>query len=377
MLFICSQVDDFSLYERILEHLAHENKLKGVFNEQPSGLQLNAYQNDWIKFNNQFVLICRFLFEIIKHFAAEREDDSLFSVNLKSFSDFYVKICYFSGMNKTGAFTDLPQYLKVKNLIQIASTNTIYEIVSSFLQLIAKSPMENQSKFNDDFLDDIVDFSEILEKLKQTTETQTNEIGIDEVDENIAESVDAYQAKTKPTRRGSLKPASNKKVLGELNTDLVRTNSLFLAPKPLIKNLNQKKKINNDSINLRTQMLEWLETQFNVYFRDYSNKDTFTNHFCYTNLLNIKKRLFDVSRINVHNCLFNADEILKKNAKLAKENAVESPKKRLRNSLVLAAPIEITDDLMFPLTVIYKIFLECGHNINLYDWLQVNLYFIR
>lgn len=352
----------------------HDNKLKGVFSEKPSGIQLNTCQKEWIKFNNQFVLICRFFFELIKHFPGEKEEDSLFSVNMKSFADFYVKICYYSSMSKMSPFTEMPQYLKVKNLIQIASNATIHEIVCSFLQLIAKSPMENQSKFTDDFLDEIVDFSEILEKLKQTTEfKQTEEIGINDVDENVLESVDAYQSKAnKPLRRGSLKPS--KKILGELNTDLVRTNSLFLAPKPLVKKLSLKKKVNNDSqINLLGNMLDWLENQLNVYFgRDYTSKDAYATNFCYSNFVKIKKRLFDVSRINIHNSLFNADEILKKNTKQAQEAAKESPKKRLRNSLALSTPIEITDDLLFPLNVIYKIYLECGHMINLYDWLLVN-----
>ena len=383
LLFICSQIDDFNLYESILSHLSNENKLKGVFsnNDQVSGLQLNSYQNDWIKYNNQFVLICRFLFEIIKHFPSERDDDSLFSMSTKGFSDFYVKICYFCTTNKINLFTELSQYLKLKNLIQIASNSTINDIVCSFLTLIAKYPMDNQAKYCDDFLDEIVDFSDILEKSKQNfSEIQANELGLDEGDENVLDSVNPYEAvevkslksKVSLERRGSLKP-NTKKVLGEVNSDLVRRNSLFLAPNPtFLKGLGQKKKqINSLSINFRANMIEWLENQFVIYFnKDYASKDPYSNRFCYTNLVKVKKRLFDVSRINIHNCLFNADTVLKSNKLESYCN--DSPKKRTRNSLVLSNPIEINYDFMFPLSVVYKIYLECGHMINLYDWLQVN-----
>ncbi len=391
LLFTCSQLEDFDLYESILTHLTNENKLKGIFSnsEQPSGLQLSSYQSDWLKYNNQFVLICRLLFEIVKHFPSEKEEDSLFSMRTKNFSDFFVKICHLcSNSHKSNTFTELPQYLRLKNLVQIASNITINEIVGAFSSLILKQTVndqESQAKYNDEFLDDLVDLSETLEKLKQNfTEIQANELGLDEAVENILEAVDPYQIassesiaiKTKSIldRRSSLKP-SNKKVLGESNSDLVRANSLFLAAKPTLnKGLLQKKKLNNNiSANYRSTLIDWLEGQFQVYFnKDFANKDAYAKYFCYTNLDKVQKRLFDVSRINIHNCLFNGDEALK--AVKSGNEISESPKKRTRNSLILQNPIEITHELMFPLSVIYKIYLECGHMINLFDWLQVGLF---
>ena len=121
MLFVCSQLDDMSLYESILNQLSNQNKLKDILlnNEQASSLELNTYQNDWIKYNNQFVLICRFSYEIIRNFPSEKDEDSLFSSQIKSFADFYVKICYLCNTNKSSHFTELSQYLKLKNIIQI------------------------------------------------------------------------------------------------------------------------------------------------------------------------------------------------------------------------------------------------------------------
>ena len=388
LLFNCSQLEDFDLYESIL-HLTNENKLKGLFSDsdQPSGLQLSSYQSEWLKYNNQFVFICRLLFEIIKHFPPEKEEDSLFSMNTKNFSDFYVKICHLCSNShvKSNAFTELPQYLRLKNLVQIASNVTINEIVCAFSHLISKQTVnEGQEKFSDEFLDELVDLNETLEKLKQNfTEIQANELGLDEAVENILEAVDPYQisneslalkSKSILNRRSSLKP-NNKKILGESNSDLVRANSLFLTAKPTLnKGLIQKKKLNNNiSANYRSTLIEWLEGQFQIYFnKDFVNKDAYAKYFCYTNLNKVQKRLFDVSRINIHNCLFNADEALKA-TKSGCENS-ESPKKRTRNSLVLQNPIEISHELMFPLSVVYKIYLECGHMINLFDWLQVSLF---
>jgi hypothetical protein len=383
MLFVCSQLEDANLYESILNQLTSQNKLKDILSntkqQTSSSLELNTYQNDWIKYNNQFVLICRFLYEIIKNFPSEKDENSLFSSQIKSFADFYVKISYLCNTNKSSNFTELSQYLKLKNIIQISSNNTINEIVCSLLNIINKCPMENQANYTDDFLDEIVDFSDILEKLKQNfNEMETNEICIEEQDENISESVELQKTvknnKIDLIRRGSLKP-TNKKILGELNSDLARTNSLFLAPKPVLKktgDIAQKKKLNNNaSINYRYNMLDWLENQFSIYFnKDYAIRDAYSSHFCYSNLVKVKKRLFDVSRINIHNSLLNADEILKKTNN-SQVSTTESPKKRTRNSLIIQEPIEIKNDIMYPLGVVYRIYLECGHMINLFDWLQV------
>ncbi len=157
------------------------------------------------------------------------------------------------------------------------------------------------------------------------------------------------------------------RVLGELNsTSATGMHRSMTMPKqrPVIQ---KPKPVQYNTKLLAQNMIDWLENQFSIYFnRDYSTQIHNANYFCYKNFERVKKRLFDMQRINVHSCLFNANDFLK--MKINGSLADNSPNKKVKNC---EANSDVTvDEELVPLSVIYRVYLECGHMINLYDWLQ-------
>ena len=127
------------------------------------------------------------------------------------------------------------------------------------------------------------------------------------------------------------------------------------------------KKPNSASTKMFTQhLIDWLENQFTIYFnRDYSTQLPNSSYFCYNNFEKFQKRLFDMQRLNLHSCLFNTNGFL--NMKINGE----SPNKKAKNEATTNDLDLVTqNEDPVPLNIVYRVYLECGHMINLFDWLQ-------
>ena len=360
-LFLTPQLAESELYESICNSSCSSNEFKKY------NLNMITHQDNWLKQNNQFAFICRLLFEIVKNFPSEKEEESFFSSNIRSFSDFYVKVWHISSASAGKQFTDMPQYLNLKNLLQIASSNTINDIVCSFLELIKTNPAENESMYFTDFLGDIHDLEQILSKLKQTFSVQINDISFNEEDENTCVEPDPlaqFKALSNPVVRR--KSSRMTRVLGELNAAEHNPRPLLLS-KPKL-SVASKKQNTNTANSLKQSMIEWLEHQFHLNFNKSTEIDN-AAHFCYSNFEKLQKRLFDVQRINVHNCLFNANNLLKLGARELMTDASPVKRKKNHTNEVIEVAAASNGEVAVPLSAVYKIYLECGHMINLYDWL--------
>lgn len=428
--YLTPQLAEWHLYERLVDQGPKKTIEERVTIESLTETML-VRQEKWTRENNQFNLICQFLFEIVKNFPSEQEDESFFSMNTKSFSDFYVKICSLcrqvSQMPKlngsailNGAennnnvkrkqFIELSQYTNLKSLLRIASANTINDIVLSLHALIQSKEITDEAKYSVEFLNDIHDFEEILSKLKQNFSASINESSFNEEDENTLENTytvskkenvpkinyeleAALQKKTSLVRRRSSRTV---KPLGEKNdsdTQLALMEPPQQPPqppklslKPSLKHkpsiVKNKPKPSLQSTKVLTQnMIDWLESQFTVYFnRDYSVNLENSKQFCYTNFDKFHKRLFDVQRLNVHSCLFNTNDFLKQKIyglqtdgspnKRVKENADDEENMETDENNSMEMNMVSTNEELVPLSIIYRVYLECGHMINLFDWLQ-------
>lgn len=127
----------------------------------------------------------------------------------------------------------------------------------------------------------------------------------DKKDVSNAEPItESFPSKPSLVRRRSSRMT---KVLGEINTDQTKTK--LATQRPVI---TQKRPTNLTCKTLTQNMIQWLEVQFQSYFdQDYSTDLNNSNHFCYTDLEKIKKRLYDMQRLNVHSCLFNMSDFIK------------------------------------------------------------------
>ena len=134
------------------------------------------------------------------------------------------------------------------------------------------------------------------------------------------------------------------------------------------------------AFNLKQSMIDWLTTQFSTYFEnDYATKSPYATLFCYNDLKQLKKRLFVSQRINIHDCLIQSFDYLNLIQFLDKSRQNDSPRKRLKSSSRRSSPVleaNVPSQTLLPINIIYKLYLECGHMINLYDWLQVSSRFL-
>lgn len=374
-LYLTPHITEYDLYEAIAAQGSKNDADKKILYESLN-LHMNNYQESWIKYNNQFSLIVHFLFEIVKNFPSEQETESFFSINTKSFSDFYVKICSLSksSQNKK-SFTELSQFANLKSLLKISSANTINDIVLSLTELIKAKSIDDNLNYSTKFLNDIHDLEEILLKLKLSFSATINE-SLNEHDENTTENT-YFQDKndilnSEPNSKSFMpKPALIRrrssrmtKVLGEINSD--QTKKQATQRQAVI--ITQKRPTTATCKTLTQNMIQWLEVQFQTYFdQDYSVDLNNSNHFCYTDLEKIKKRLYDIQRLNIHSCLFNMTDFIK--MKIKGFNTDFSPVKKAKNKISTDNGSYDSEDFM-PLSIIYRVYLECGHMINLYDWLQ-------
>lgn len=389
--YLASVLNEWDLYETMVEQVSKKNIEEKVIYDS-LGTHMVSYQEDWTKQSNQFTLICQCLYEIVKNFPSEQENESFFSINIKSFTDFYVKMC---GITKADTnkkpFVELPQFSNLKSLLRIASPNTINDIVVSLMEMIKTKPVNNESSYSAEFLNDIHDFEEILEKLKKNFSAQINEPSFNEEDENTLENnyiennkeqtemdlqkiVAAVAAKPTLVRRRSSRIV---KVLGESNS--IEVDNQVMKPEmppaattlplalPKQRPVFVSKKPNSASTKMFTQhLIDWLENQFTIYFnRDYSTQLPNSSYFCYNNFEKFQKRLFDMQRLNLHSCLFNTNGFL--NMKINGE----SPNKKAKNEATTNDLDLVTqNEDPVPLNIVYRVYLECGHMINLFDWLQ-------
>lgn len=184
-LYLTPQIAEYDLYEAIAAQGSKDDSDKKILYESLN-LHMNTYQESWVKYNNQFSLIVHFLYEIVKNFPSEQETESFFSINTKSFSDFYVKICSLcKSTSSKKPFTELSQFTNLKSLLKISSANTINDIVASLSELIKTKSIDDNRNYSIEFLDDIHDLEEILLKLKQSFSVTISE-SLNEQDENVS-----------------------------------------------------------------------------------------------------------------------------------------------------------------------------------------------
>ena len=237
--------------------------------------------------------------------------------------------------------------------------------------------MSNEASYTTDFLNDLFDLGETLNKLKVnfTVPPEENYSKEDVEDGEFLMPNQPPQEvflKKKPSvsRRSSVKPL---KTISE-NSPTKKRFSLMPPPAETQQN---KANRTRQTQNLKQTMIDWLTHQFSVYFeRDYATQLPYCDFFCYSDTKTLKKRVYDVQRINVHDCLIHSAEYLHLGSLLDSSKRKESPKKRLKNSRRKSSPVAEVDltsqNMLLPINIIYKLYLECGHMINLYDWLQVS-----
>ena len=386
--FISRELENFEMHEQIRKNVVENNKvnkdkltsIRSDFNENTASICVQNMQNEWQQYNNQFVIVCKFLFELVKHFPAEQDQNSLFSRDNKNFIDFYAKICQFSSMkNKTKHFCETEQFMELKKLLQLCSTNTTNEIASTFLKLIEVKVFNDQANYQSDFLNDMHEFCEILGKIRTnyTVTNADNSLNEDEIEKTMMKPPEITDEMVAKKRLGaaSLNRRSSIRTLKPIqeHSPPKRRNTMCITQatqKQLIKNQSTK-----TIEQAKMEMFDWLCHQFATYFdNDYTSYLPFANFFCYSKLNHMVKRLFDVQRINVHECLLNSHEYLKNNNYLPEDSDSFSPGKRrrsLRRSPTSGRVIEETKaDALTALSAVYKLYLECGHMINLFDWLQ-------
>lgn len=175
---------ELDLFERQVELLTKKDIEEKVIYDSLATC-MDGYQINWIQENNQFSFMCHILFEIVKNFPSDQEEESFFNSNIKSFIDFYVKMSSLCRLNTNKkSFMELSQYTNLKSLIRIASVNTINDIVVSIIELIKTKPIDELS-YSVNFLNDVHDLEEILEKIKHNFSATINETSFNEDDENV------------------------------------------------------------------------------------------------------------------------------------------------------------------------------------------------
>ncbi|RNA32794.1 origin recognition complex subunit 3 [Brachionus plicatilis] len=378
-LFVTNELEDINTFEALIQKLNQNDlnkaSIKSIcsdLNENCVSICVQQVQKKWHQFNNQFVLLCHMLYEIVKNFPSVQDESSLYTN--RSFIQLY---------NKTKKFSNSEQFMDLKKLLQLSSLNTINDIVSSFINLIKTRCFNHESSFNAEFLNDLHDFYELMEKMKQKFTIQNCDTSFNEDDEVLAASNtdDIYDIDSKVNQLEFMADLSPKSLVSRKSS--VRTLKVISENSPSkpksdvqTKMLNQhQRKAHTAKIlnNFKQCMINWLSEQFSYFDNDYSADLPFSDYFCYSNFDRVKKRMFDEQRLNMHECLLNSFGYLKMNGILP-ENVSESPRKKMKNSRKSASksPVNVVDldSAMLPLNIAYKLYLECGHMINLFDWFQ-------
>lgn len=272
-------------------------------------------QRDWLGRFNNFVFVCRILHELLVKFPTEAEANSLFNASNRRFNILFARIwqdCSRSSAPATN-FVDSQQYMNLRKLIKLASTHTFDLIVQGILDLIkSKIKAAANDQLEESMFTSVCELNQLLEQFKES-------IAVDMA-----------------TSGGQ-----------SLNKVCVQT------------------------LELREIIIEKLNAIFRTYLcYNYVIANSGESAlFLYDNLTTFKQRLFDVPRLNIHNCLRDSITYMRNNYNLETE-ADETPKKRAKNIIAKLPCSSFKNESTQVLCYVYQIYLECGHMINLHDWLQ-------
>lgn len=382
-LFITDENDDHEIYKQIYQATIGIDQNEAYFksrickNVGNTSIQscLQTIQKRMKEYTNEFLLISHLLFEILKQFPSEQDESSLLSCN-QIFSDLYVKLWSFTSSSVTFGgskkFCETEEYMSLKRLLHVSSTNTIKGMISSMINLIKMKAEDDQARYGADFLSDLFEFYELLDNMKSGMIDDYENVAQKNDEDQLTElkglTLDETKKKSKPVGRKSsmrtLKPISE-------NSSPQKSTPILSQRE---ENQQKTKKANEFTVN----MIEWLSSKFAYYFNkeNFQNVEhNFMNHFCYSKFERMQKAIFDVQRLNVHACLLNSFGYMKLNEVLQANPAVEieSPRKRRKSGKDVEQKSfqELSEGVLLPINVAYKLYLECGHMINLHDWLQV------
>ena len=347
------------LYNSILNDDEAKSELEQICqtrNEKNVNVCVQKLQKKWLMYHNQYVFVCRILHEILKRFPSEQNEESLFSA--KTFIDLFIKVNSLSSHESSGrAFTETDQFCNLKNLLKLSSSGTMDEIVLSVNCFLYKI-FDSKTNFSDEFLNDVQELAEIMNKMITGSKQDDEESDV----VNDLQSISEKEVEVK--KRATVSRRSSVRTLKTISENSPTKKRASLAP---TKSLPKK----NPSINvnaLKNLMIEWVVKQCSKYFdTNFEDQMSYGQYFCFKNINRLKKNLFDVQRLNMHDCLLNSFKHLRLNEILADS----SPKKRSkRKSLMVGNSLNEDDQHLLPLNVAYKLYLECGHMINLCDWLN-------
>ena len=299
-------------------------------------LSIETIQNEWIEFHNQYSMMIKILFQIVNSFQSENNG---LTENLKSFSnanyvDLYIQITNLNELSSLQGkkFIDHEQFQNLKRLIQLSSTNTFNNVLRKISNVIKEI---DTIKFSSEFMIEIKNLQEIIE---QNSVAEQNDDLYDNQNDND-ENIEINNSPRKLIKRSqSVSRKSTKPLLDNSNSNLDLSQSKTNRRK------TQGIIIKNSNLN-RIKFIEWTINQFTSTF-DYTSTFIYSKYFCYTNISKLKHHLFVNQRITIHNDLINPFKYF------TKQDMHE----------------------LLPIGIVYKIYLECGQMINLFDWLQVSAF---
>lgn len=366
-----SYKNDGFINDKIIQDINTSSKLPQNNNNNSKSIvkSIIKIQEQWIKYHNEYSLIIKFLFLILKCFPTEYNDASSSSSSSKTFvnttyCDLYIQISNLinSQSSNTDAnatsnkkFIECEQFINLKKLLQLSSINTFNEISNKLLNLLENL---NHTYYNTNFVNELIKLSEMLQQQLVEHNVITYNNDLSDNDENNEEQVSPKKAIKRSQSLRKSKGANQKPLLDNSNIYQHRESQCeeFNSPTKEIRRRKTQSHIANPNSQNRNKFMEWLNNQCSTYFNlDYTRKfDFLSNCFCYNNIDNTKEHLFNMQRIAIHDALINPFKYF------SQLNA---------NGLTVMNKNKNDKDLL-PISVIYKLFLECGHMINLYDWLQ-------
>lgn len=330
-LFIFNHKSNRDDYEALLDEIESDESFKETFNKAKNLKdQIELAQKSWTKYHNQFSMICKFIYEIQRHFPCDNNEDKCLTNS--SFSSLYIQLSNLININNK-IFTDTEQFQNLKRLLYVASSDTLNEIVNNFINIINNITKESFS-YDKEFIQDLSKLLDILKAIRSP-------IDFDDCD-NDENKNDVSPVKRRMSIRKSL-------AIGLTDTSNLASNELT-TPTKTTNSFRKRKTLStvsaNSFTNVRNKFIDWLTNQCSIYFdQDYAKDLSHSKYFCYSNIDCLKERLFQVQRTSIHDALVNPFK------KYLTHNDCDTSD----------APV---------LTNVYKIYLECGQMINLYDWLQ-------
>ena len=391
-------------------------------------------QRQWFQQNAQFMLVSQLLFELVRHFPNEpsnanddmmssslgsEHDSSLFSVSRQqTFVEFYARAthhCLTSG-GTSSSIVDSPHFVNLRKLVKLSSTHTIGAIARALLDLAASACASNErlACLDEAFVADLNSLVELLGHMVKAAsagggggQRHTNLLG--DVDDNDDENDDEDNVVLKdlkvntlvdtPTpavaatgaklaRRYSVKPTAAAASSSATTPSATRTSALATAAAS--RGLNRRNSMmaattttkmattSNANIDaLKSKLIEWLSGQLAKYFSaGFLASKCEQKYFCYANLDRVRTRLYQSQRmakhatlVNPYKSVFEVSEQMRLHLGSSSSSSTNiSPQKRLKKTH--QATMMLSDQESLPLSVVYKFYLEFGHMINLFDWLQ-------